>query len=184
MVNYGRGKNTKPIKKPNPKMARPDNTNGMTHGLMSIKMPPGWESDWVKEYRNIKNYYFGTKKKPGVIPKKEQSPIYDMVFKKLAYYSVKMDCAMVYMADKDILLDEEGWNFQEALNTYTNMFKKMLDQFMRYTHKLPPARDKHAEKDPKDMGDSQIDEELKRLTRQVAANDNKGTGAAMGKESP
>lgn len=157
-MNYGRTKNGPPVKKPNDKMKRPGNDNGTRHGLASVRLPIGWQSDWSKEYRTIRNFYFGTAKKTGQI---KFNPLLDMVLKKIAYFSIKLECAMVYMEDRD----DTAVHFSEALDHYASSFKRLVDQFLKYTEAVP--RPKGKDKPPRVMTDEEINKEIKRMEHNI-----------------
>jgi len=124
--------------------------------IKDIQLPQGWEKDWVREYRKLKAYY-----KQETL--KNNNPLFDMIFKKIAYYSVKLDCAMCYM-EQDICPP----NFIKDLNTLSNGFMRQIDQLLKYTMPIPKDSNyyRNLKKKVKPIGemtDDEILEEIKRV---------------------
>jgi len=145
-----------------PNMAGPkiNNIYAMKHGAMSVKLPKGWEKDWIKQYRALKRYY-----QEEVL--KNKNPIFDMIFKKIAYFSVKVDCAMAYM-ESDICPE----NFVENLQHLAMSFLRQVDQLLKYTQPLPKA--KKALKPLGEMTDEEIRAEIERV-ESIAGSQSKDT---------
>lgn len=133
-----------------PAMGTPKNTYAITHGATVVKLPAGWEKDWVKEYRALKRYY-----QEEIL--KNHNPIFDMIFKKIAYFSIKTDCAMAFM-ENDVCPN----NFVENLQHLSGSFIRAVDQLLRYTMPVPRPMGK-LRKPIVDMTDEEIRLEIARV---------------------